>query len=130
MSEIGDKDKIAVLLTEYNTLRAEAQHRLTVLIQCSTIAVTILIALAGLAITRPDTEGIYYILLIVVMMYACVFWLVDLNLLEETKRIRELERRVNDIAGERLLIWETDFGWGGAWPRSRKTLRKLDGIDV
>jgi hypothetical protein len=125
MSGIENKDKIAVLLAEYNTLRAEEQHRLTVLIQCTTI----MVALIGLVVTYPQARGIYVLLGFTLVLYGCVYWLVDLNVFQESKKIRQLERRVNTLANEKLLTWETEYGWGGAWPRSRKALDRIDGLD-
>jgi hypothetical protein len=127
--DVKIKDKITVLIAEYNTLRAEEQHRLTVLIQCTTVAVTIMIALASWKISKPDTSGITYLFIFVALLYAVIFFLVDRNVFQESKKIREIERRVNNFAGERLLTWEAEYGWGGAYPRSKKKQRAIDGLD-
>jgi hypothetical protein len=122
------RDKIAVLLAEYNTLRSEEQHRLSVLIQCTAIAITVLSGLVGLRIYRPETQGVYFFMGLTLLFYGVVYLLVDINVFQESKKIRQLERRINALAKTRLLTWEVECGWGGAWPRPRKMRDRIDGI--
>jgi hypothetical protein len=117
---LGKKDKISVLLAEYSTLRAEAQQRLTLLVQCTAIAITVLVALMGVAITQPQFPSLYYLFGVSLALYLGVVGLIHKNVYDVSTRLCELDEEINDLAGERLLKWETDQGYARLFRGWRK----------
>ena len=127
ISPEGTRNAISALLAEYNTLRTECQHRLTILIQSSLAGIAALSVVIGWRFTSNETGVQLYWASFIVVLYAAVLVLVDLNVRDITKRIRQIERQVNRLnGGKALLVWETKYGWGGAYPRSHKRLEKID----
>jgi hypothetical protein len=120
------RDKILILLAEYNTLRTECQHRLTLFIQSTGIAITVVVGLVGVAITNAQFPALYYLGGGALLLYAVLVALIDINVAQLAKRVVELEGQINGIAGERLLKWETEYGWGRALFPSRYFRRKAD----
>jgi hypothetical protein len=120
------RDRILILLAEYNTLRIECQHRLTLFIQSTGIALTVVIGLVGVAITNAQLPALYYLGGGALFFYAVLVVLIDINVAQLAKRVRELEGEINKIAGERLLKWETEYGWGRALFPSRYFRRRAD----
>jgi hypothetical protein len=119
---LAAKDKIAVLMGEYNSLRAEIHHRLTLLLAFTGTGITVSIALVGAIIAQPAWVALYFLLLVAIGLYVGFAVLMDFNIYQVTKRLRELEAQINLVAGERLLKWETDHGLGSVfqqlWKRS------------
>ena len=114
-----DNEKIAVLLAEYNSLRSEVLAARTAATQAVGIGVPVLMASLGLALSSVAiaSAGHRYVLaaLGVFAVFCICFFVVwnELNTRRFTARIRDIEADVNRRAGERLLTWETDHGWGG-----------------
>jgi hypothetical protein len=120
------RDRILVLLAEYNTLRTECQHRLTLLMQWTGIAITVIVGLLGFAISNVQLSGLYYLTGAVFFLYAVLVIVIGINVAQLAKRVRELEKQINDVAGERLLRWETDYAWGRVLFPSRYFGRKAN----
>jgi hypothetical protein len=110
--KLSNKDKIAVLMGEYSSLRAEVHHRLTSLLTFTGTGITVAIALVGAIIAQPTWVALYVLLVVAISLYVGFAVLMDYNVYQITKRIRELEAQINLCAGERLLKWETDHGLG------------------
>ncbi len=53
--------------------------------------------------------GIVLFLVICCLLYV-VFRIIEFDTLAAAARVRELEAQINEMAGERLLTWETDHG--------------------
>ena len=102
------KDRITVLLAEYNTLRAE------VLAARAAVAQAIGIGAPVTAALLPT--GYYSVAATVFIIVALIAFWNDQNTRAFTCRLRSLENSINEIAGQRLLLWETDHGWGSIFP--------------
>jgi hypothetical protein len=88
---LSTKDKISVLMGEYSSLRAEIHHRLTLLLTFTGTGITVAIALAGAIIAQPTWVALYVLLLVAIGLYGGFAVLMDFNIYQVTKRIRELE---------------------------------------
>lgn len=105
---LSAKDRIDVLLHEYDSLRTEILERHSVLTQSVGFSILILGAILGLlwnhwlfcAIAIVLTCGILYL----------EWWRVELDTAAAALRVCELENTINQIANERLLEWETKWG--------------------
>lgn len=119
---LSTKDKVSVSMGEYSSLRAEIHHRLTLLITFTGTGITVAIALAGAIIAKPTWVALYVLLLVAIGLYVGFAVLMDFNIYQVTKRVRDLEAQINLFAGERLLTWETDHGLASVlqqiWKRS------------
>lgn len=102
------KDRIAVLLAEYNTLRTEMLAARTSITQAIGIGAPVFVGLL---------PGGYFSAAFAVFL-AAVFIAIwnDLNTRAFTAQIRTLESRINGLADERLLNWESEHGWGSIFP--------------
>jgi hypothetical protein len=94
------KQKITVLLAEYNTLRTE---------------VTVFMAAVGIGFSKafevaPWAPGI--IIVVAVWFFIRTFNWNEGNTRAYTRRLRVIERDINRCCGEKLLMWESEQGWG------------------
>lgn len=102
------KDRVTILLAEYNTLRAEVLAARAAVVQAIGIGAPVSVGLLA---------GGYYSLSLIVLVVVVLssIWN-DQNTRAFTARLRDLEKAINERAGERLLLWETDHGWGSIFP--------------
>jgi hypothetical protein len=113
----GTKEKIQALLAEYSGLRTESINRNNNIFQLFAA----LIVLFGFAIGRQHLDGQFW--LIVVSATLSVFslgWRIHRDVDTAAERMRQIETRVNDLLGEKVMEWETE--WGGS---ARGYLRRL-----
>ena len=106
------REKIAVLLAEYNTLRQEVIAAKTNLGQG--FHVFSVIVMADIAfLNRSGRWDVAIIIFMLASLYlgALYIWN-DKNTASFSRRLRELEREINSVAGEPLMLWETIHGWG------------------
>jgi uncharacterized membrane protein len=114
----GPKEQIQILMEEYKTLRAEIVQRLASMYQIAGIAGTASVTISGIvAVQHSVLLG-----LILFIFFFFVIWftqrLIDFDMRMNATRLRELEAIVNNLAGTRLLVWETDHG--GVWPEAQR----------
>jgi hypothetical protein len=97
------KDKVQILFHEYDTLRTEAIHRINNGYQLIAGSVALLIWLAS----KWETSS--FCVLLIFSLFAVVFfwWRIVRDLTRLNRWLRELEKEINDLAGEQLLKWET-----------------------
>jgi hypothetical protein len=109
------KDELTVLLAEYNTMRTEVIAARTYVGQTLAIGAVAVSGLgAGLLSRDAPFKGVLLgALLGVIIVVGLVCWLNHRGTSSFTRRIRTLEAEINRIVGKRLLVWETDHGWGG-----------------
>ena len=108
-----NKEKIAILLAEYNTLRSEILAARVAATQALAIGIPVVLASIGLGLHfAPNTLVVS--LGVFAILFICFFvgWN-EINTHKFTAHVRGLETNINGRAGERLLTWETDHGWGG-----------------
>jgi hypothetical protein len=104
-----ERQKIAILLNEYSTLRAEIVVRIGHLYQ--------LIGFGTGAIILLNTVGVFlehafwYLVTLVVVTFAISLWFYGRYAWLLSERVREIELDVNDRVREDLLVWENL--WGG-----------------
>ena len=113
--------KASILLAEYNTLRAEVLAARGNAAQAAGIFSATLMTDIAFANSSASTGPwwIPWVIGVAIVFYFCVLvgWN-EKNTQTFTHRLREIEPEINTLAGDRLLVWETDYGWGGMF---RKT---------
>jgi len=113
--------KVPVLLAEYNTLRAEVLAARSNVAQAAGIFAATLMADIAFANSAANTGPwcVPWAICAVIVLYFCVLvgWN-EKNTQSFTHRLRELEPEINALTNDRLLVWETYYGWGGMF---RKT---------
>jgi ABC-type transport system involved in Fe-S cluster assembly fused permease/ATPase subunit len=102
-------DKVQALLFEYNSLRSEIMQRNSVFNQYCVISVPASVAAVSVVTSAFPPLGIVLCLVICCLLYI-VFRIIEFDTLAAAARVRELEARINEMAGERVLTWETDHG--------------------
>jgi len=105
----GIDTKIAVLLSEYSTLRDEVLQRDTALNQVLTVAGASVVGVVTIMLTYSLQLGTYLLIFLLLFSY-WVFRLIEFDTLHIAKRLLELEADINERTGERLLVWETNHG--------------------
>jgi len=112
------KDRISILLVEYNTLRAEVLSARENVAKAISIGTPFFLSFGGLFFTFASYKCVTgaAAFAVLVGVVAIAVWN-DQNTRSFTRRIRTIEKTVNTLAeGERLLVWETDYGWGSIFP--------------
>jgi hypothetical protein len=114
--DFSSEEKVKILLAEYSSLKAEVGAHTGYGFQASGFAVTALSLLAAQAITW---RSIVVFFLIVILILGAMFLILGHIWIAAT-RIREIERDVNERAGEKLLVWETAWGKAQHWFSDKK----------
>jgi hypothetical protein len=107
-----DKLKITVLLKEYDTLRQEVVGR----ISSRFGLVGFGSALGIYLISQQPTVGRLVIVALWAAVMAILWWRTGLLIHRCSLRLREIERLVNALARDQLLVWESRVGSRG-WMR-------------
>jgi hypothetical protein len=118
INQIETGTKVSILLAEYNTLRAEIMQRGTVLVSVFGVGVAALAVLIVQIVEHWKTGGSLFWLFVALALLSlalCSAHIFQSHIMtgKLARRLRALEREINEIAGQRLLCWETDSGWGG-----------------
>jgi hypothetical protein len=104
---IGPKEKIQILLAEYNTLRAEILTRTSNGFQVVAVAV----ALIALLLQKKELDHQFWIAVGIFVFGAVVCgWITVSAIGGAARRIVVIEKAVNSLAGDTLLVWETIHG--------------------
>jgi hypothetical protein len=105
-SEIGQKEKIQILLAEYASLRSEINARIS-----SSYTVTgIGTALVIFVIQQPLGPAFWIGLFMIVVGVMYCGRLLGYDATNAARRVRQIELDINNRVGERLLVWETERG--------------------
>jgi hypothetical protein len=107
---IGPKDRVFVLMQEYNSLRTEMIHRHNNIYQLYAVAGGLFVWLLS-----SRTMSMRYLIGLGVSIVAFVLillWSLFLDMFNAAKRVKEIEAKVNELVGEKLLVWEKE--WGGS----------------
>jgi len=107
--QMSTNDKVLTLLAEYSSLRSEIMQRNSVFNQYCVISVPASVAAVSFAYTAYPPAGISLFLVICGLLYV-VFRIIEFDTLAAAARVRVLEKKLNEMAGERLVTWETDCG--------------------
>jgi positive regulator of sigma E activity len=119
---LNNKDKIQILLHEYGTLRTEIIHRTNNLYQLLAVGGALFVWLMGHAVDRR-----FWISLAVSLPLLCLgFGVIRRYINKTAKRLREIEKTVNSLAGLELMVWETLWAGGvtGYFARSLSPLER------
>lgn len=103
---LSQKDKIQILLQEYNTLRAELVVNGNKTFQLLSLGG----ALFVLIISRPLDVRFWTALVAALVGISYFSFVVMRDIRRLAKRVRELEHDINRRADEELLIWESRWG--------------------
>jgi hypothetical protein len=109
LSDLKQKDRIQILLSEYSTLRAEIISRTANGFTLTTIGVTVL----TWVIKEFTSNSPWYYWLGALTLFVVFGLGVFVNIRDITRaarRVKALEHEINSRAGEHLLIWETLSG--------------------
>jgi hypothetical protein len=114
------KEKIGILFKEYDTLRTEIIGRAAGGYQLIAITAVIFAAVLGWRASR-EPDWIFWAGIGLVIATAVFFsWWTrrDINII--ARRIRDIEKKINELSGETLLIWESELGsMAGGWLKRR-----------
>jgi hypothetical protein len=102
----ADKLKVTVLLKEYDTLRQEIVGR----INNRFGIVSLGSALGVFLVSQQPTRGRVALIGVWAVLILVLWWRTGLLILRCSKRIAEIERAVNLLVGDELLVWETRGG--------------------
>ena len=101
---------IQILLSEYSSLRDEKIQRGSWQIQICTVGGTATVAIFGfMFIYQAIYTGIFLLFLTVALVTVGLSYN-DQDVRVIATRVRFLEGRINELAGEELLAWETKSG--------------------
>jgi transposase len=119
------KEKIEILLKEYDTLRAEIVGRTTGGYQLIGVQAIIFTAALGWR-SQHGVGEIFWFFMGVLVVLGLLFGgstYRDISML--ARRVREIEEEINNTVGENLLRWETEFGGlnGILWITRRRRMR-------
>lgn len=128
MSVTDAKDRITILLAEYNALRAQMLQRNTIINQMVVLSGTLAAAVASLVATSHYLIALILIILVPPMILA-IYRLNKSDLMVTVERLEEIRLEVNDLAGGKpLLKSETATGWStmGSAAAFRRAARPFD----
>ena len=106
LSDLSQKDRIQILLSEYAALRAELVSRTGYGFQIAAVA------LVGITwLLQQQLSGrswLFWVMMgIVVGCFAIAIFVNTRDLSRVAHRLKDIEHEVNSRAGEHLLVWET-----------------------
>ena len=123
--ELMDKfQRAMIVVQEYNTLRNEILSLYTGLIQATVALIGILVALVTFGLVHDFTRTVRWLIGISPIFYLITQGLLFAYILKLSAHLRDIEQRINEIAGEPLLRWETEAGLGGRLARKINSLRQ------
>lgn len=102
---ISDKDKIEILLKEYDTLRAEMLQRFDNRFQF----IVIIGAIGAYAFLKGKKLPWNQVLIVIFASVSVIviwFW-IGYIAATQSRRISEIEKQVNKLAGQELMQWES-----------------------
>src|ERR1700687_2993547 len=98
---LAAKDKRQILLAEYAGLRTDIINRVNNSYQLLAAAVVLI----ALAVQHQNPTRLFWISILVAIAAVLFFvWSISIDVHMLASRIRQIEKRVNELAQERLLI--------------------------
>ena len=101
---MDEKDKIQILLKEYDSLRVEILQR----ISHRFVFLSLFGAVGAYAFFGAKNLGVYQtaVLMLSALALFAIWWQLGNLIAGCSKRIAEIEKAINSVAGEPLLTWE------------------------
>jgi hypothetical protein len=103
---IGPKERLQVLLAEYNTLRAEILTRTSNGFQVTSI----IAGLVAILLQWPIGLRFWMGVTLGLVLYICSLWIILSATAKLAARLRALEIIINTLVGKELLMWERNYG--------------------
>jgi uncharacterized membrane protein YqgA involved in biofilm formation len=110
---MDEAQKVAILLSEYSSLRGELQGRYTAQFQSSAALAIVLIGLITLGGNRGFSCTIIALIAGAVIVYLLVLLWIDTDIAGLSREVRRIEADINNRAGETLMRWQTQRAIGG-----------------
>lgn len=104
---MDDQTRITILFKEYDTLRSEISVRITSAFNLWNIAAAVIVIWATL---QAKSLGSWLVLIVAAGILVAVWVLNELAVRKCARRIAQIERQINSLAGEELLQWESRLG--------------------
>lgn len=115
--------KVAILVAEYNTLRTEVVAARASVAQAIGLSSAVLMGVVAFSFSTnfsgPNWVPWAIAAMAIIYVGLSCAWN-EVNTRKFTTRLRLLETSINGRAGERLLVWETDSGWGSILAPERR----------
>jgi hypothetical protein len=114
-ARFDDKDRLTIVLKEYDTLRAEIIARMGHGFQTVGFGVTLVVVFIPWLWLHPS--DIPYWIALAFGIAVCVFlWsVIHIEIAAAASRLRQIEEIINSMAGDTLLTWETYHGRAKDW---------------
>jgi hypothetical protein len=106
---VTDKERVSVLLAEYNTLRTEMMQRYTNLTSFFTMSITSGVTIVGIVSLNSFIHATILAGILVAALCVVIF-IINRDFSRLAAQIQSLESRINAKSGEALLTWETAHG--------------------
>jgi hypothetical protein len=120
-------EKVTIIMHEYDTLRAELIAKNANVTQIVAQATLVMIGIISAVLLAYEAFGlspslsIFFGTTSVILCLAVVgisyVWL-DRDTVKLSRRLRQIEASVNNLAQEEILVWETLMGARGSIPRA------------
>lgn len=106
MSDIGEREKVQVLLAEYTALRNESNARIS-----SSYVVGGAIAMVIVWLLQQPISMSWGIAFVIALLgFGYCARVLSFDAVNAAVRVRELEGEINRRVGEKLLVWESERG--------------------
>lgn len=115
LQDIDTVTKINILLKEYDTLRAEMLQRMNGRFAIVGLLGALLVLVISKGEWQPTgwkLDARWLVAVLGASILAGIFWRFGTLIRKLGTRVSKVEQRVNQLAQEDLLAWETCFGWG------------------
>src|SRR2546421_9424266 len=117
---LNDLEQVNIMLHEYDTLRNEILNRQNHLYQLFALAGLFFVWIAG----HPIDLRFWISIAAAILVLGFGYWFIFRDTEKAAERLRQIEKKINDLAQDEILVWETR--WGGAitgyWGRARPKL--------
>jgi drug/metabolite transporter (DMT)-like permease len=105
-TSVGERERIQILLAEYTSLRSETNSR----ISSSYQVVGIGTALIAWLLQQPIGARFWIGVCVILVGALYCGRVIAYDTMNAAKRVRELEIELNNRAGEKLILWESERG--------------------
>lgn len=123
--ELMRAEKIEILLAEYTVLHTKIVQMNGAMFQTYGIGAVAVTAIVALTYQASAVVGLILLVLLPICL-VIAFRFTHVETVMTGARVREIEATLNALAGERLLVWHSDFGIVSTGYGSR--LRRVFGL--